>query len=324
MLIIASCSIAVGLFTCIVSVVTSAQIINNEASNKLSFLTQNEANKLGISFIRVEGSVDNLYNFIVATIDVKKLENDPNYAARYIKQFDPIIKRVAGATKSAIGGYLYFNPEITSNKVQAVWYARSDYKGPLIKQKIENVDAFTPENSYMDWYYDAFNAKKAVWSETYLDEIAHIYALPYTRPIFINNKFIGVVGIDVGIDDIKKEVTGVKFYRTGCAYLLDSKYRFVASKIYSNDQTLKNMGNGYFRFLTEKIEKSDNGIVEYQDHINKNSVTVISYSRLPSGFILVTMVPKEEIFEQSNDLKLFVAGITILGLVLAAIIIFNL
>ena len=51
------------------------------------------------------------------------------------------------------------------------------------------------------------------------------------KHIIFNNTTIGVIGGDISVEELKKEIESVKLYDSGYAFLLNKDYNYIAEEI---------------------------------------------------------------------------------------------
>lgn len=267
------CSIILALIISFLSIFVNYTFFNKEIKEKLTLLPQNYSNSFNSDFNMIETTVSSLKYCISATFDMEKFDLRPNeYVEEYEKIMDGTIKKSAEqlSTQTLNGVqavYFTINPELTGD-VYEIWYVNQ-----LEKESFEKIDPdadaqspyiadFYPENQSMQWYYEPIKNGKGVWSDPYKEVDLDKDIISYTEPIFKDGVLIGVVGIDIDIDVMKKTIKNMKVYDTGYAFLLCDKYHFLIHPTFNHEDNYKTIENGVFQSITEEIEKK---IWSYKD-----------------------------------------------------------
>ena len=136
--------------------------------------------------------------------------------------------------------------------------------------------------------------------------------------VIIDNKQKGVVGIDIGLSDLKKMVTEVKLTESGKSFLLDKYGRYI-----THDDKKKIMNTNFFNdykdfyLYKEKIAidkaffetKSKNGLYFSARTVSEES-----------GWMFVTVGPVKELFENVVTDLMIIIIISIFSIVVAVLI----
>ena len=75
-------------------------------------------------------------------------------------------------------------------------------------------------------------SKSATWIEPYVDAVTHFYVISYVAPLFLDDEFIGVVGMDIDFNFIVQELRRMSIYDYGYVYIMDRNNKV----LYHRDQ----------------------------------------------------------------------------------------
>ena len=117
------------------------------------------------------------------------------------------------------------------------------------------------------------------WTDPYYDSIWKRWMISLITPIYINNKFLGVVGHDVVLDDIYRDVVNKKYYSSGYGFIFDSNKNIVVHPKYlSRFQQQAEMGTllSQDKFGDNLIRKLISDIVDL-DNSNLSSKKVYEF-----------------------------------------------
>ncbi|HHY91381.1 MAG TPA: methyl-accepting chemotaxis protein [Clostridiales bacterium] len=311
-----------SLFFCIlvgvVCTFQSTRLLSTEANEKLVHMAKQYANECSKTFEHIEGTVESLSNNIFVTFDTTKFHQDPRgYIDEYKSYIDPIIKKIGESTEGVLSVYLTFNPDLTG-EAHEIWYASQEGSQEFVKvEEDENyIEEFYPENEDMSWYYDAIERKKGNWDDPGVDEALGISSVSYTQAIFQGDLLIGVVGIDISIDEITNWIENMQIYDTGYAMLLNENYDIFIHPKYA-DQNLETLEDGKFKAIVEQMKKEESATIPYQEDGEEK---ILGYARLSNGWILALIPPVREIFEPIKYLKYFVGFMCLFALGLSVLI----
>lgn len=324
LIIVLFCFIVITIAIGIASIVTSSQVIYSEAVEKMFYLVDAKQKDLEDIMKPSEITVKNLSGIIESTFSVEKLNKEKNvYLKEYFKSITPIMLRLNKSIPNVYSSYFTIYPELAKNGkyCMEVWIIKSkdsdDYE--LYETSlVSNLLPLTKPSS--KWFYNPMTTGKPDWSEPYEDQDISVKMISYTIPINVKGQFIGVAGMDVSLQDIEKIIARTKLYETGNFILLDKNYNYVSSNLlYYNDQILSHEINSA-KNLIPKIKKSKQSYIEYND---KEVQKIMTYVQMENGFHLIATVPKSEVMHQQANVQILMSGITLLGVILAAIILLH-
>lgn len=172
------------------------------------------------------------------------------------------------------------------------------------------------------WYKKAMAASGLTYTEVYETSQTKEPSVNIVKKIVRNGQVIGVVGIDVDINNLQEITKGIKIGETGYAAILDEKGNFLYHPQYK---------------LTDNIAKIENGaMAEYSKAFmsGKPSLETGSFDGVEkmlasapigeTGWVFVVSVPKAELFRQVkilgvNSLLASMVGLILLGVIIIMI-----
>lgn len=316
---IIACSLIISILIGSVSMLQSSKYIKKEADDKLLYMSKNYANELNLTLSTVEDTANTLSSNIKATIDLDKLKNDPEYMESYLENIlAPSIKMTSEDIQKVkvMGSYFYFNPDFTG-KTGDVWYLDSNGSGDFERQEQLGVEYYDPNAEDMAWFYDHTVEKNGSWGNPYTWGNLDSLIIPYTMALYIDNNFIGVVGIDITLDEMENTVENLKVYDTGYAFLLSDNYDMIVHRSYKINDNFKTIENGQLEFITKDMDKNNSNIMEYEF---KGTDKILGYTKLSNDWILVLGVTLDEILKPVEMIKLIIVGLISLGIILSILI----
>ena len=310
---------------------SASKAIENESKMGLKYLTADKASEYGKTFSLTINNVKMLSDVVKNTIDFEKCKKIGQHSDNYNKNSIPYVSEyiqntlnkftydITDTTPQILGGYIIFNPMLVKNKeIIGTWASRSDTDRDL--RFIDNglvANLYPLTKSSTQWFYRPMIAGKGCWSDVYVDVDIKTNMISYTEPIYIKGEFVGIVGMDISLEQIKKYVSSITLYKTGYLTLLDNKLNFIGSKEDKSGERIGELENKKYRDLMNKTVLKDNDVFEIMQN---NKKYFISYAQMPNGFILVSKVPQDEVLERLYALKFVFAGILILFLLFSIVI----
>lgn len=155
-----------------------------------------------------------------------------------------------------------------------------------------------------EWYKKAAEKEKVTLIETYYDTFGRLL-VSCSAPVWNSNyEIVGVLAMDILIEDINEEIVSSKIGKNGYAILLNEKGEIISGPGLEYDgnqiyfQKIENFNQEYAKFFSE-IQKKESGLRE----IGLNGEEYyMAYSPVTiSGWILVTLIPKQEVIQPALD-----------------------
>ncbi|WP_173467461.1 diguanylate cyclase domain-containing protein [Fibrobacter succinogenes] len=185
------------------------------------------------------------YTMAVAAGIYSQINEDSTFltdSSSFIKNIEGIKERLSSTiynltnTKSV---YVIFNPEIT-HASKGVLLVRDTPESIFKQHTITNVKQYSPSDmEHVGWYYRPIMSGNPVWLPPYYNKNFNSYIISYVIPMFVDNKEIGVAGVDIDFELLTKQLSQVHFMRSGFAFLEDSEGLVVYHPTLPNGLTFK-------------------------------------------------------------------------------------
>ncbi|MBZ9634379.1 methyl-accepting chemotaxis protein [Clostridium sp. FP1] len=312
---IVSCSILVSAMVGITSILKSTSIIKQEATDKLSNIASSRGNEYTIQTTKVENTVKELSGLVLGTIEVSKVK-DPKYISSYEKQLGSLMKTLGDSNNGLIGLYMIFNPKFTgSSESYCVNYLYDEgKKQSAVTNDMLKVGRFEEGNAAI------ISSKIGMWLNPYIDKDSKINMVSYTMPVYANNELVGVAGMDISFESLKKMILSTKIYDTGSAFLLDKDYSFIVGSSKKNTDKLDKLDkleNGKYKFITDELKNKKSMVLETRF---EGRTQMMGYYTLNNGQIMGVKVPSSEVLKNLNNLRYIIVLIIALGIIGSIII----
>ena len=155
-----------------------------------------------------------------------RLASDPAYRESYLAAMEHSFNNIAMSTDGSIALYLRLAPEIAGPK-GGFATGREDVRwegalSPFIRRDPIDLSRYSPDDvKNVGWYYIPFKNHHATWIEPYVDPTVKSYVISYVSPLFIDNRFVGVVGMDIDFNFIIQELRRMSIYNYGYVYIMN-------------------------------------------------------------------------------------------------------
>ena len=226
----------------IVSFMAISGIIDEHVDNDLQKMSVIYREILSHSFNSTRMAVDSMSRLARNELEsIDRLKNDAAYRKNYLEMMERNFYSITENAAGSIGFYMQFSPDIAND-------------GFLCTRNPSNWGTKLPEfvhqndNQQKNRYHVPQERYLAKLSEPYLNETTWRYMISYVLPLQKDDKFIGIVGIDIDFDYIIHEIKRMSVYEHGYVCLLDKN----GNILYANQQNTEPQKNkkgfsiGYF------------------------------------------------------------------------------
>jgi len=155
-------------------------------------------------------------------------ENADEYFSNYSTTvIDNFIYNTVNSDDYIFASYFAVHPDLAGFPfVGEVFYEESD--NGVVHGAPQTYEEYMQVNSDdMIWFYGAYNSGKPYWTEVY--DFDGTVMVSYVAPVIIDGTKVGVVGVDITIDQIIDVIKSIQVYNTGFAALEDNYNEFVES-----------------------------------------------------------------------------------------------
>ena len=214
-----------------------------------------------------------------------------------------------------MGAYILSDPLIVGG---GIWLEPNEYKqgqkyfGPYIYLDNRRIDFTweysTPKYDYFryDWYRNGFvDKERVVWTEPFTDSVSGIRMMTATSAIHRDTQVVGVTTVDIGMDQLQKELRKIRVGETGYAFLLSEQGMYLGHPDDKKNfnQLITSEKDTYLRSLGYDILKEQD--VELRKLRMDNIDYVASFAPVGStGLKMVMLLPAEEIYGGLTNLLL--------------------
>ncbi|SHL02111.1 diguanylate cyclase (GGDEF) domain-containing protein [Fibrobacter sp. UWEL] len=254
--------------------------IGKDAEERLALIGEKEALKISSTLENIEQYVKTFSYVALESLDnfddLSKDSTRESHTQENLNFIHATIRNVS----SAVAVYMRYNPQFTP-PTSGIFMAKTSKTSDIQKQiptdfsKYESTDI-----EHVGWYYIPVQSGAPIWMNPYENRNIDIYMISYVMPLFKFGKEIGVVGMDIDFRFLTTQISKIKLFKTGYAFLEDKNGNV------TYHPTLK---------MGAKLEETPNLKVIRND--------------LRNGMKLVLVVPREEFNEERTELTLQIVSI---------------
>ena len=265
----------------IISVMAVRDFGYGNSEQMLLLLCQTGEKNLDSYFESVEQSVEMVSSY--ADSDLEK--NGSDDLASHVTKVREIFGKTANNTNGALTYYYRIDPTVSETE-KGFWYTNVDGEG-FVEHEVTDISLYDVNNtSEIVWFTVPRATGKSIWLPSYITDNLDIRVISYNVPIYDNETFIGVIGIEIDFSMMAEQVENIKLYENGYAFLMDEDGTLVYHPHIDVLDTEQTKARAPKELLTHEL------FVNYKyDGVKKQAVSI----KLSNGMYFVVSVPISEI-----------------------------
>ena len=214
-----SAMLAITIFIGGLSIYEVDQFVQFQTEDFINVTCEKDASQINDIFGDMEKSVHIMESYVLGLINSKADIQDAEKQADILQRSDEMFVDVANNTDGAVAYYLRFTPEL-SYSTFGLFYSKVKGKGGFIRFETTDLSLYDKEDTeHVGWYWQPYEAGKPIWMMPYYNQNNNIYMISYVVPLYYNNEFFGVVGMDFDYTVLTAKIHKMKIYENGFAHL---------------------------------------------------------------------------------------------------------
>lgn len=194
--------------------------IQEETQNLVKVTCENEATKINSIFSNMEKSVRIMENYMLSFLENAEDIKNPVKQKEALLFADEMFVNVAKHTDGAIAYYLRLNPDISSSTSGIFVSKVNGGNDEYIRFVPTDLDLYDKNDTeHVGWYWQPYEAGKPIWMTPYHNRNNNYLSISYVVPLYYDDLFIGVVGMDFDYTVLTKRIREIKIYENGFAHL---------------------------------------------------------------------------------------------------------
>lgn len=298
------CTILVAIsIAAAIGVISIRNLGRDDADQLLHLTAETGAKNLDAYFESVQHSVETVAALVHDSFDGMTEDG----LEEQVEHTRSLFGRIAYNTNGVLTYYFRIDPKV-SDTVKGFWYVNQEGSG-FQEHQVTDISLYdTDDTSQLVWFTVPKATGKGVWLPPYHTENLGARVISYNVPVYWEDRFVGVIGIEIEYETLAREVNNISIYQTGYAFLLDEDGNFICHpQIDSEHQDSKKIAiSDSTRFL------GDDHVEYVFDGVEKEAV----WAPLRNGMRLYVTAPVSEI---DSGWKGMIKNILVASLVILAI-----
>ena len=309
MLVVLFCSVGLAAVIGGTSILRSKNAIEYEAKEALLYETRFNAKEFNEDLLRYETTVSNIYQILEGTLDTTRLK-EARYLAEYSQTLlTPVVSLINKNTPKSSGTYITFDPRHTG-RTEGTWVTR-DAGGGEIRHPATEISGKDESDPAVAWYYSALSRGEAGWSDFYNSDTG-VPVMSYSMPIIIDNMTLGVIGIDLSVQELIAHVEKIQVYDTGYAAILSHEFDYLIHPSLGEDSNLRSIENGKYNAIADEMESKDSGLIDTS--LGGASVTM-AFAKLEDGKMMLSVAMRKEMLSTMYTTVSIILSVMLIGII---------
>ena len=282
-----------ALFIMTIAVFNYDRIVENDSRQIMQLMCSEKRQVIDEKLLNIEQGVHTLYHFALNQIETTDdIWQDEEEFDEHISRMRALIDTTATYTDGAVSVYYRLDAGIRGPK-QGVWLIKEE-SGDFVEADMTDISMYDKDDvEHVGWYYVPIANGKETWMNPYYNQNMDEEIISYVIPIFIDEKTIGVVGMDIATKLLYENTKNVTVYDSGYAFLMDSKGEFVYHPDMKGN-TISEEFNMQHTYLYEKsiLSVENQSVENYRWNDTDKRLTA---QKLRNGMIFTVCVTEQEI-----------------------------
>ena len=213
--------LAVAIFIGGISIYEVDQYVLGQSKEFVEVTCLNEAAQINDSLGNMEKSVKIMESYLMDFFDDNADVEDRALQARIIERADQMFADVMKhtSTSGAIAYYFRFDPAISDNKA-GLFYSKLNGGDEFVYFEPTDISLYDKnDTAHVGWFWQPYEAGEAIWMKPYHNLNNDILMISYVVPMYLDGRFIGVVGMDFDYMILAEQVHEIQIYENGFAHL---------------------------------------------------------------------------------------------------------
>ena len=209
--------LAITVFVGGISIYEVDQYVQGESENFVVVACDNEGAQIDNIFEGMEKSVKIMESYIMDLFTEGVRVQDRDFQKKLIDSTDQMFADVAKHASGAVAYYFRLDPAISDSKA-GLFYSKTAGNDEYVAFEPTDISLYEKDDTeHVGWFWQPYEAEKPIWMLPYYNQNNNIYMISYVIPLYHEEQFFGVVGMDFDYTVLEQRVRNVKIYENGFA-----------------------------------------------------------------------------------------------------------
>ena len=195
--------------------------IQSQAEDFVKVNCDNEGTKINDSLKNMEKSVKIMESYLRDFFSSKDDVENHSLQEEVIKSADQMFIDVVKhtSTSGAVAYYFRLDPSISDGK-SGLFYSKLNGSAEFFSLEPTDISMYErADKEHVGWFWEPYDAGEPIWMNPYHNQNNNMLMISYVIPMYYEDKFIGVVGMDFDYVVLTDLVHEIELYENGFAHL---------------------------------------------------------------------------------------------------------
>ena len=242
--------LAITIFIGGISIYEVDKYIQRESENFVETTCENESAQINNIFDDMEKSVKVMESYLMDFFTDDTIVENQGFQEKVINNVDQMFADVAKHASGAVAYYFRFDPAFSDSKT-GLFYSKINGSDEYVSLEPTDISLYEKEDTeHVGWFWQPYNAGKPVWMLPYYNQNNNIYMISYVVPLYHEQKFIGIIGMDFDYTVLAERVHEIEIYENGFSHL-EIDGNVICSEYHETESEKNNNLNKYLRVSKE-------------------------------------------------------------------------
>jgi diguanylate cyclase (GGDEF)-like protein len=198
------------------------EVDNYIQANTKEFLNttcSNETAQVNDIFGDIEKSVKIMESYVLSLFNGSTAMTDRDEQKRILDLSSEMFVDIATNTDGAVAYYMRLAPEISDSKT-GIFFTKMNGGEEYIDLGPTDLSLYDRDDTeHVGWYWEPYEAGHPIWMAPYYNQNNDILMISYVIPLYSENRFIGIVGMDFDYTILTENIHRIKVFENGFAHL---------------------------------------------------------------------------------------------------------
>ncbi len=289
--------VVIAAIVAIIATVSSNKLVREKSEQSLKNKTIMTSDELNGEMSRIETSVSILADALMDNLNWDSFVSGDAGVDALTESIRQTAIDCAKNTEGAITYYVRYNPDF-AYPTSGI-FAQINDSGEYDQLTPTDFTEFDKNDTAVSWYYGPVNYGQPIWMSPYYNSNIDVYMISYVIPLFFNGQSVGIVGMDISLENINSIVGTLNNDK-------EKGFLLTVENTTLDHPTLQDGSD-----FTTSFE-GDEGFVT----IGKE---VYSYNTLRNGFKVVLVTDIKSVNKEASSLKTKLVTGSIIGILFGII-----
>ena len=247
-----SAIIAISVFAGGLSTYEVDNYVQQHTKELIEVSCSNEAAQVNDTLNDIEKSVKIMESYLLSMFQNSTDITDPDTQNKIIQSASEMFIDIAANTEGALAYYFRFAQEI-SNSTSGIFHSKLNGGDEYIHLEPTDISLYEKDDiEHVGWYWIPYEAGHPVWLDPYYNQNNNTLMISYVTPLYHNNQFFGVVGMDFDYTLLIDRIHKIEIFQHGFAHLELNDIVIHVGKEHSVEEDIHNTTENHLR-VSQKL-----------------------------------------------------------------------